>query len=265
MSVEKFKPTIENECIPYAQIRQEVIDNITNLEAGFVWIYLISKPSSWQVIKEHLKHKFGIGDKKLKVIFAYLRKCNLIEYIQTKDEKGSFGKSNIRILNGSRFVSYPQEKPAGSIWVPPGLGTSGKEGLVINNKQQEVTKQREAERPKSPPKPARQKREPLSADFHPDEKRLLLAKETSLRVGLPVDKLLRKFHLVQSSSTRPSADWQAELEKFLMTERAPFPGNPSTANPKPQYRGVQEPNRPSYRDFTQERIDRERQEARDKN
>ena len=103
MSVEKFNPLISGELIPYTQVDTKVIQTIKNIEAGFIWVYLLTLPQDWQVIKQHVKNHFGIGDDKLKKIFAYLRRCNLIEYVRERDSLGKLRKSEIRILNGSRF------------------------------------------------------------------------------------------------------------------------------------------------------------------
>lgn len=107
MSIEK---TISYEEIPYFQIYTHVIQNINDLEAGFVWVYLRSKPKDWEVIKEHLKNKFNIGDDKLKKIFSYLASHKLIKYVRTRDDKGKIIKVEIVVLNGSKFINDQQLK-----------------------------------------------------------------------------------------------------------------------------------------------------------
>lgn len=104
MSIEKFNPRIYGEAVPYTQVNTKVIQEIDNMEAGFVWIYLLSLPPTWKVVKEHLKSHFGIGKEKLKKIFAYLNAHRLIEYKQVQNELGQFGAFDIHVLNGSRFV-----------------------------------------------------------------------------------------------------------------------------------------------------------------
>lgn len=148
MSVEKFNnqwneynPNIEHEAIPYAQININVVQQITDMQAGFVWVYLQSKPANWRIIKEHIKNHFKIGNAKIKKIFAYLHQHNLIEYIQENGENGQFGKHDIRVLNGSKFKSYPLHCTGGSENRPAVNRTTGSGLLHIKentNKEKEL-------------------------------------------------------------------------------------------------------------------------------
>jgi hypothetical protein len=65
----------------------------------------------------------------------------------------------------------------------------------------------------------RKKRAPLSENFIPDEKMILLLEEVSLKTNISSDKLLIKFKNVQKSKEKISADWNAELENFLINEK----------------------------------------------
>lgn len=103
MSIEKFNPRILGESVPFTQVSTKVIQEITNLEAGFVWVYLLTLPPDWQVVKVHLKNHFGIGELKLKRIFAYLNEHKLIEYTRQRLSNGQLGAVDVRILNGTRF------------------------------------------------------------------------------------------------------------------------------------------------------------------
>ena len=80
MSIEAFNPHISIEVEPYTLIHNEAVQNIDNLEAGFVWVYLRTKPREWKVVKQHLINHFKITKYKIKLIFAYLSKHNLIQY-----------------------------------------------------------------------------------------------------------------------------------------------------------------------------------------
>lgn len=125
MSVEKFNPIISGEPIPYFMANTYVVQNITNMAAGFVWIYLLTLPKDWQVMKSHIKKHFGIGDDKLKGIFSYLNKHKLIEYVRERDSLGKLMTIEIRVLNGSRYINEQEddelfEKPE----VPIGVKTS---------------------------------------------------------------------------------------------------------------------------------------------
>lgn len=108
MSVEKFnsKSKITHEKIPFTQVSNIVINGITDLEAGFVYIYLLSKSGDWEIIKSHIKNRFKIGDKKVRTIFSYLAKRNLIKYHAIRTANGSkISHCDIEVLNGSAFIS----------------------------------------------------------------------------------------------------------------------------------------------------------------
>lgn len=227
MSVQKFKqteynPLIEREAVPFTMVNTNVIKNLKNAEAGFVWIYLLSHTENWRVIKSHLKNHFDIGDNKLKQIFAYLANHRLIEYIQTTNEKGQFGKSDIRILNGDRFLNETYDDlTAGSISAPPVFRTCGSGELL----KKDITKEKEK-------RATRQKRSPLPPHFMPSEKLLVLTTQTAENVGLTHAQLLTKFQNLMRSKGKQSADWQAEYENFLITERPSFNHNEKVVNIK---------------------------------
>jgi hypothetical protein len=112
MSVEKFNPKILGEIIPYTQVNTRVIQEIDNMEAGFVWVYLLTLPKDWKVVKAHLANHFKMGKAKIKKIFAYLKSHNLIEYIRERLPNGQLSTIDIRVLNGSRFIKIPLEDHA---------------------------------------------------------------------------------------------------------------------------------------------------------
>lgn len=104
MSVQKLDAVrVTQEKKPYTQILSTVIQNIQDPIAGFIWVYLSSLSPDWIVQKEHLKTKFKIGDDKLKNIFSYLKRCNLIEYQRIRDKKGKLIKNTIHVLCGEEF------------------------------------------------------------------------------------------------------------------------------------------------------------------
>lgn len=217
MSVEK---TISYEEIPYTQIYTNVIQNINNLEAGFVWVYLLSKPKDWDVIKEHLKNKFNIGDDKIKKIFSYLNSHRLIEYITHRDTFGKIIKHETRVLNGSKFLTDEQvkelsteKKATGSKSHPVANHTCGSGALQIK----ENTNKRKSR------EPARKKQlasQTLSQNFEPDEKRKAKLSETATRSGLAKDDLLTKFKNIYQLNQKRSTDWQLEFENFLINEKS---------------------------------------------
>lgn len=106
MSIEKFSddPRLAFEDVPFTQVNNNVIQCIKNMQAGFVWVYLLSRPRTWKIVKEHLKSHFKMGDGKIKSIFSYLNKSNLISYERERYSDGTLGPVEIRVLNGSRFI-----------------------------------------------------------------------------------------------------------------------------------------------------------------
>ncbi len=98
----------------FTQINNHVINHIKNGDAFLVWCYLYSKTSNWKTIKSNIKNVYGFGDLKLKQIFSYLHRANLIKYVQTRGASGTFAPVQIRILNGAKFdktQAYIEDAP----------------------------------------------------------------------------------------------------------------------------------------------------------
>ena len=114
MSIEKFNPNIRGETIPYLQVNRNVVQSIRDPEVLAVWVYLLSLPSDWEVIKNHLQTHFKIGERKIKSIFSILRQHKLIEYIQHRNSDGTLGKHEIVVLNGSIFTELFTKNTGGA-------------------------------------------------------------------------------------------------------------------------------------------------------
>lgn len=144
MSIEKLnsKSRSAPEEIPFAQIARKVILEIKNGDAFLVWCYLQSKTENWKVIKQDIKNRYGFGDKKLKNIFAYLQRANLIEYVQDRCANGDFAQIDIRVLCGDKFNADAAlsegAQMGGSIMVPAINGTTANDELL----KKEHTKER---------------------------------------------------------------------------------------------------------------------------
>src|SRR5690606_35090841 len=76
---------------------------IQNITAGFIWIYLQSKPATWVPCKNEIMKRFGISDSTYKRHMAYLSHVRLVEYRQIRNKDGKLGKSRLVILNGTKF------------------------------------------------------------------------------------------------------------------------------------------------------------------
>ncbi len=142
MSVEKFNPKVKGESIPYLQANRHVVQNITNTDSLAVWIYLLSLPADWNIIKEHVQKHFHIGQDKLKKIFAYLKRVNLIDYVKERRADGTLGTTEIIVLNGSKFndgtADLSTENTTGVKTTPLENHTCGSELLHIKQNTYEI-------------------------------------------------------------------------------------------------------------------------------
>lgn len=104
MAIEKLDFTkVRHQKLPFTQLFNKVIQNIKNAEAFMVWAYLASMPYDWNVCKKQIQKKFGYGIVKLRQIFSYLNRSNLIEYSQERKEDGTVGNIIIQVLCGDLF------------------------------------------------------------------------------------------------------------------------------------------------------------------
>lgn len=214
MSIEKFNPRIYGEAIPYTQVNSKVIQEITNMEAGFVWVYLLTLPPTWKVVKEHLKNHFGIGKEKIKSIFSYLNKCNLIEYVQDRSNDGKMGQSDIRVLNGNKFINYsgstasPENRPP----VKPVAGESPTTKNIINNKDIYIkNKDKDIGQPTVDPKSSDPS---LFDDFWKEYPRRVKRKKTKIiwdqkKLYLIFDQII--FNIRQRNAT----EWKGKDKQYI--------------------------------------------------
>jgi hypothetical protein len=263
MSVQKFnsKSKVSNQVIPYTQVNTSVIQKISNLEAGFVWIYLLSKPADWEIIKEHVKKHYGIGDKKIKTIFSYLKKHNLIDYIQVRTPDGKkISHYDICVLNGEEFIEKPGEKgnlSPGSLINPARSCASRKAGTTKNRdlqSKEKDKKEREATQKKASPPP-------LSA-FELNERNKKLLRETAQRSGRTENDLVIKFKALMKTKDVDQKYYQERLTMFLIDERPAFnnaEGFKNIQTTKSEATNNRYSNMP---DFTQLRLEREAAEGR---
>lgn len=105
MSVEKLSDNSHSirEQAPFAQILNNVIENIKDNDAFRMYAYLCSKDRSWKVIKQWTAKICGVGEKKARACWSYLARCGLIKYVETRDEKGKIIKHDIHVLVGYEF------------------------------------------------------------------------------------------------------------------------------------------------------------------
>lgn len=106
MSIEKLTDNSRSQIqrTPFTQISNEVITHIKDNDAFRVYAYLQSKSQNWNIIKSHLEKVCGIGQRKMKQIFSYLNRANLLRYVRVIDALGKVVKIDIQVLNGTEFL-----------------------------------------------------------------------------------------------------------------------------------------------------------------
>ena len=227
MSVEKFNslqsmddasfPSYEQ--IPFAQINLRVINEMKDCDAFHVWVYLVSKPGNWMVIKQHIKNHFGFGNDRVKKIFKILKGSNLIKYIQNKGQNGQFDPVEIVVLNGSNYINYHEvieEKlemaSAGGISAPPVSRTSGNGKLnildinIYKNKDLKDIGQPSVDPQKIDP--------PLFADFWKEYPRRVKRKKSIIiwkknKLHLIFDQIISNIR------QRNATEWKGKEKKFI--------------------------------------------------
>lgn len=107
ISIQKFQPKqiseFTKEKMPYTQICNLVLEKCTNTLAGFIWMYLQMKPSTWLPCKWEIMKRFDISEATYKRQMRYLSATGLVEYHQDRNEDGKMGCTRIVVLNGSKF------------------------------------------------------------------------------------------------------------------------------------------------------------------
>lgn len=107
VNIEKFQPKqidyFTKEEMPFTLVCNKVINECLNPVAGFIWIYLQSKPTTWKPCKWEIMKRFNISESTYKRHIKYLTSTNLIETHMIRDVKGKIIDWRIVVLNGSRF------------------------------------------------------------------------------------------------------------------------------------------------------------------
>lgn len=214
MTIQKFnsKSRVTQQLIPYVQLNSKVIDLIDDLEAGFVWVYLSSKSIDWTVIKQQLKSKFKIGNDKLKKIFAYLKRHNLITYHAVRSEDGkTISHHDIEVLNGENFsvdgIKPLTDKSTGRIInrVDSYSIRNGKLPIIDNTNNELNTKRERAKRADAP-----------LSELHMSSANQKLCIDKKLNPTL----IREKFIAYAESKGWKRKDWQAALKKWILDERS---------------------------------------------
>lgn len=107
ITVEKFASdkfySITKEAVPFTQLCNFVIQNIKNTNAGFLWVYMSSLPTNWNINKHQLAKHFDVSIRTIERSLSYLNDFNLIKLVRTRNEDGTLGVTKIIVLNGSKY------------------------------------------------------------------------------------------------------------------------------------------------------------------
>lgn len=104
INIQKFNPfEFEKESIPFTPVCNKVINLCTNTTAGFIWIYLQSKPPTWSPCKWEIMKRFNLSERTYQRHMRYLSKTNLVENHFTRNPDGTIDTWRIKVLNGTRF------------------------------------------------------------------------------------------------------------------------------------------------------------------
>lgn len=104
MSIEKLDfETIEREHVPFVMVATNVIQQIKNPMAGFIWVYFSSLPPEWKINKAHIMKHFELSERSYQRYMSYLKSHNLIEYRRYRFENGTLGPVTLVCLNGLNF------------------------------------------------------------------------------------------------------------------------------------------------------------------
>lgn len=108
MSVQKFIVS-KTDPIPFTQLPNHVLQNIRDIDALGLWVYLSSLPTGWEFFKDHLKQHFNIGSEKINKLFGILIDHNLIKLVQSRNKKGQFLHTTLDVRSGCDFKKIPNE------------------------------------------------------------------------------------------------------------------------------------------------------------
>lgn len=108
MSVQKYR-ICKGES--FTSIPNRVLQNLPNYEALGLFAYLLSLPEGWIFHKKHLAEHAKIGRDKINRLLKILHTHALIDYVQTRDEKGAFAHLDLHVKDGRDFKINNLEEP----------------------------------------------------------------------------------------------------------------------------------------------------------
>jgi len=109
MSIQKCKPSFEAgssniKRAPFTQIYNKVIQNCTNMEAGWVWAYLQSQCDNWELNPNQLRKHFKIGKNKIYEILTFMISAKLLVRHVQRSANGRTIKTSYTVLDGMDYI-----------------------------------------------------------------------------------------------------------------------------------------------------------------
>lgn len=199
---------------------------------GLLWglLSIIGNKLSCRYSQPQLADILGVSERQLQYLLAHLKDKKFI-FIKEPKVKGR-GYGNEYFLNYTLILSFENKHAQFASLEDESTQsmrplddkrtqkTSKKDAqFAYPRKTRDIHKSRERRAREKTARPARASRLPLSENFKADEQNQKRLAEASNRSGKSQDDLLRTFRNIQKSKEKVSADWQAELETFLMNER----------------------------------------------
>lgn len=219
MSVIKNTPNfLKHSGLSFTTIINSTINLIKDPGALGLYCYLASKADNWNICNKELSNHFGKGRDYIRNKISILKEIGLVRTKPKRNESGQITEWETTLIN--HLEDHITENPYSSkklstekhyITEKPECGLSRhleKPALII---KENIKIKEERKRAK--------KRAPLPPNFEPNKILQVKAQEISKKVGLSPHELRTKFINLQRSKDKISADWDAEFDNFLITER----------------------------------------------
>lgn len=110
-----------------------VLQNLHNLPALGLYVYLGSLPHKWEFQKDHLRKHFSIGIEKLNKLLKVLEVHGLVQMVQKRDENGQFSHFSMQVNDGSFFEFNDLEKYGSPLTEKP--CTVNRETVLVDYKR----------------------------------------------------------------------------------------------------------------------------------
>lgn len=217
MSVDKYR--IVKESSNYTIIPNKILQNLNNYEALGLYSYLVSLPDNWEFHKNHLSKRAKIGRDKLNNLIKLLKKCNLIDFNQERNEKGQYTEWHLHVKNGENFIPIPDAEDSVEPFTEKPLTANQ---LLANstykrNNKKEIKDKKEIEREDLKKTNPEKKKEIACPE---DIEQLITpnAEKFASEKKLDARQIARRMIFWSKSKGIKKTDWTAELILWILRE-----------------------------------------------